>query len=240
MIKKNKKAISAMIGYVLLVAFAVVMGGLIYNWMKSYVPQDSLECPDSVSFFINDLDCESSSLNITLRNNGRFNVAGYFIHGTNETGQVATIDLSQNLVGGIKLGSTILFAQGNDNTMKPGEEKKSEFSLVDEINFIEIIPVRFEIVENKKRIASCGNAKIVEEIDCSVEVEEEEIPVEEDEGCVDDEDCEDAEVCVEEVCQLCGNGGIEGEEECDGTDNCTNECICEGGYFSLEGICTST
>ena len=111
-----------MIGYVLLITFAVIMGAIIYQWMKTYVPKDSLDCPDDVSVFIKDIACEGSAgnfqLSLTLKNSGMFNIAGYFIHAANETGQeLATIDLSQYIVqGGTTMSNAVVFNLG-DNEM---------------------------------------------------------------------------------------------------------------------------
>lgn len=180
-LKKNKrnillpnsnKAISLMISYVLLITFAIIMGGLIYQWMKTYVPKDSLECPDGVSVFIKEVNCAGKEgnfqINLTLRNNGLFDVAGYFIHGADDLNQeLATIDLSEYIIkGGNKFGSIIKFSSENENSMKPNTEKNSIFYLTNQIYLIEIIPVRFQTEDNKKRIVACGNAKIKEVIVC--------------------------------------------------------------------------
>jgi hypothetical protein len=59
MIKKlNKKGISVMIGYVLLVSAAIIMGAITYNWMKIYVPtNEDLKCPDGISIAISEISC---------------------------------------------------------------------------------------------------------------------------------------------------------------------------------------
>jgi len=111
--RKNKKAISAMIGYILLISIAVVMSVIIFTWLKTYIPKAALECPDTTSLFIKNYTCvEGGELNLTIRNNGNFNVAGYFIRVANVSGQeLATIDLSQKLkseFGGITIGNSIL------------------------------------------------------------------------------------------------------------------------------------
>ena len=75
----NKKGISEMIGYVLLISFAVIMSAIVYIWMKSYVPVEAIQCPDSVSVMVNNLDCVGGNLSLTLKNNGLFNIDGLFI-----------------------------------------------------------------------------------------------------------------------------------------------------------------
>jgi hypothetical protein len=76
-----------MIGYILLITSTVVMSSIVYQWMKSYVPKDTIDCPDGVSLYIFNSTCEiqpsgNYEIRINLRNNGRFDVGGYFIHAT--------------------------------------------------------------------------------------------------------------------------------------------------------------
>lgn len=220
-----------MIGYILLIAFAVVMGGIIYNWMKSYVPKDSLKCPDGVSMFLTNVDCSGSVLNLDFKNNGRFDIAGYFIRGAKEDEEVATIDLSPNVTkdGGIRHVNSLLFGEQGLNTLKPGEEGVGEFNLqtsILDIKMVEIIPIRFQVVNNRNQIVACTEAKIHEFIICS---EEEKIL-----ECYSDDDCEiEGEVCNTETgeCTLCGNGiwDLAQGELCDDNnflngDCCSNEC----------------
>ena len=92
----NKKGVSVIIGYVLLISLAVVMGGVMYAWMKSYVPKDNFDCPDGTSMYIRNYfyDCTTKTLNLTLWNNGRFDIAGYYIRAANSsTLGLATINL---------------------------------------------------------------------------------------------------------------------------------------------------
>lgn len=171
---KNKRGISVMIGYILLVTAAIVMGAIAYQWIRTYVPSEGLACPDDVSVFIKEYACGGNEFNITLKNNGKFAIAGYFIHVTNESKQeIATIDISQNItLGGVSAGGSVIFVAGSTNAMKPNEEKKSVFGLADlvpsitKIELVQITPVRYHTVENKLRFVSCGGAKIKEELTC--------------------------------------------------------------------------
>lgn len=169
---KNRRAVSIMIGYILLVTAAVVMGVIVYQWLKTYVPKESLECPDDVSLFIKDYICENNELNLTLQNNGKFSVAGYFIHAKNESGQkLASIDLSKRLLtgGGDEFAGAVTFTGEEENNFEPSEEASHKFNLtgIANIYLVEISPARFQEVENEKRFANCGNSKIEEEIICT-------------------------------------------------------------------------
>jgi FlaG/FlaF family flagellin (archaellin) len=171
-IKKDCRGVSLMIAYIMLVSFVIVLGIIVYNWMKSYVPQEEFECPDDVSLFIQDYNCDSKLLSVTLRNNGKFNVGGYFIYATTASDQeLASKDLSPYAVitspilsqtGGVKFS-------GNLNSLAPGEEESMSFDFSEEdfdIFSIEIIPLRWEEQGRRVEIASCTQSKIKEDITC--------------------------------------------------------------------------
>ena len=209
----SKKGISIMIGYVLLVSFAIIIGGILYAWITTYVPKEALDCPDGVSIFVEEVICQGGNFNLTLRNNGRFDIAGYFIHATNKTGQkLATIDLSEYITGGGTLRSNSIVFDLYKNAMEPTDTTKSIFSLPFNINSIEIIPVRFQIQDGKQRFVSCGHAKIREIVNCDGGVPGDCVPV--------DNPC-GSWVCGDVLNGTCGyvNCG-----PCDGT------CV--------EGVCT--
>jgi hypothetical protein len=181
---KNKLGVSLMIGYVLLVSLAVIMGGTMYVWMKSYVPSEGLECPEGASITMNEYFYNCSNLNIiniTLENNGRFGIAGYFIKATNnQTQTLATLDLSAKVkqtdrIFKYSAKNAIIIVSGlmgdsNNNSFNPGDEIENSFDLtgIGQIYSIEIIPVRWQDQNNKLRFVSCGEAsKYKEQIICS-------------------------------------------------------------------------
>lgn len=164
--RKNKKGVSEMVGYVLLITLAVVMGVIAYNWMKTYIPREAGSCPDGVSIFIKEaaLNESNSQLSLTLKNNGRFDIHGYFIYARNSsTQELATIDLSQYLnksFGGIKVGNYIKFFSLQDEILNPGDEVTHIFNIPSNLNLysLSIIPTRFQEENNKEKFVSCGNA----------------------------------------------------------------------------------
>lgn len=166
----NKKGISVMVGYVLLIGFAIFMSVGVYTWVKSYVPKDAVKCDDGVSLFVKDYECGSGILNITLKNNGRFNIGGYFIHATDDQSKdLATIDLSTYWEGGAGTPEDNSILYGSlQNTFEPNQELSSSFDISSfgHIYIIELIPIRFQEVDNRLRLASCGDAKIEAQVNC--------------------------------------------------------------------------
>lgn len=170
----KKKGVSIMVGYVLLVSCAIIIGIFVYQWIKTYLPTPVLECPDEVSIFIKEYtyDCTSGSekLTITLKNNGMFSTAGYIIHATNNPNQtLATIDLSSYTALGKDMAGVVLLSK--KNSFKPNDETENIFDLsgsgIGQIYSIENIPVRFQEEDNKMRFVSCGGSRVKEMITCA-------------------------------------------------------------------------
>jgi len=166
---KKKKGVSAIVGYVLLISFGIVMSLIVFAYLKTYAPKDALNCPDGVSIFLKEYSCEGNVLNITVKNNGRFNFSGYFIKAANSsTQEVATIDISKNYTDPTKIhGNSILFSLQNTNLMGPGIEMTGSFNLNQNLAMIELIPIRFQGEGKNLKMVSCGSAKVQEEISCS-------------------------------------------------------------------------
>jgi hypothetical protein len=179
-IQRDKRGISIVIGYILLVTVSIAMSILVYQWLKTYVPKEALECPDGTSILAKDIsyDCTEGILYITVKNNGLFSINGYFIHASNKSDleQLAIIDLSENL---IKEGdetiylNSVEFSNLNDNDLAPSGTHPSSFNIAKHgrIYKVEIIPTRIQEVEGKKRFVSCTDAKIEEILTCSETVE---------------------------------------------------------------------
>lgn len=172
---KNKKAVSAIVGYVLLVSFGVIMAVIVFNYLQTYVPKDLGSCPDGTSMFLKDYayNCTSGQLNISLKNNGKFNIAGFFINGANDSDvKIATIDLSKNIDNeDTKLyGSAIVPQLGNENLIRPNHEQVYVFENLNsygDLKIIEIIPMRFQEDNGRIRPVSCSQTKIRETLGCN-------------------------------------------------------------------------
>lgn len=166
---KNKKGVSVIIGYILLVATAIVISTLVYQWLNTYIPKDALECPDGVSIFIEktNYDCTNKQLNFTLKNNGRFNIAGYYIHGTTSKNQtLATTDLVP--FNELDSSGAVVF-EVDKNSLTPNQKIFNLFNFTNapftQIYSLEMIPIIFQ--ESTNRTLSCSDSKIRETITCN-------------------------------------------------------------------------
>lgn len=167
---KKRKGVSPIIGYILLVTFVIVLGVIVYNWMKTYVPQNDVECPSDTSIFIKEYSCNSESLNLTIKNNGKFNVGGYFIYATiSASEELATKDLSIYLAENFsQLSPTGVKFTGELNSLKPNEEEIEEYNMSNapDIYSVEIIPIRWQKEGRISRLVSCANSRIKEVVVC--------------------------------------------------------------------------
>jgi len=94
-VKKNKKAVSLMISYVLLIVIAISMAILVYYWLMKWVPEPPPKCDDDASLGIYDytIDTVTKTITIVLKNKGRFSIHGYDIKGSSNRSQEAIFPL---------------------------------------------------------------------------------------------------------------------------------------------------
>jgi len=173
---KNKRGISVMVGYVLLITLAVVMGGILYAWLSGWIPAEVPECPEATSIVIKDYNCNltSNRLDLTLSNNGRFDLGGYLIRVTNtSTQEIATINLGPSLIftgRGIIFENFVLLGDLNDNSFVANDEVQNAFNITryGNLHKVEITPARWYNQDNKVRFLSCGDVSTLrQDINCT-------------------------------------------------------------------------
>ena len=166
--KRGKKGISIMIGYVLLVSAMIVMALIVFQWLKTYVPTEDLECPGDVSLSITDgTVCETNILKVEVKNTGLFNVNGYIIRGTYT--DASGFEEIEELSEGYVIFENALAPNKKDDGPVGGEGDE-EYP----IESIEIVPVRFQEDDNgKERTVVCGDASVRKELNeiCTINLE---------------------------------------------------------------------
>lgn len=181
---ENKRGVSEIIGYILLIAIVIAISVLVYQWLKSFVPQNSLSCPDGVSISVINYNysCSKNTLNLTLQNSGTFSISGYFIDASNNSNQqIATLDLTLYYNGSFHVANNAVYyydpITGDLNPFNPGSTSgiwDNYFNLSKPpkitsgtLNQLQITPVRFVNLSGKSVVASCGNARIQLPIKCT-------------------------------------------------------------------------
>jgi len=129
---KTKKGVSEMVSYVLLVAITIGVSITVYSWLKYQIPNCSetdpdcfiqKDCKGDTSIIINGYYCDSNGINLTLLNNGRFNISGVILAVTDTAGQIPNSYLIPKGSRGTRIGEFIF-----RNPLKPGEESTISFS----------------------------------------------------------------------------------------------------------------
>ena len=137
---KNKKGLSNLVAYVLLIVITLALSVTVYNWLKVYVSEPEVEtCSDDVNIILASYSCVGDNLNITLKNKGLFEVDGYILRGHNRSDARAGIYLIEEL----------------NVSIPPGGEYFKEYDVggvVDNITFLEVQP--FMIEDDKVRCSS--------------------------------------------------------------------------------------
>ena len=80
---EEKRGLSNLVAYVLLISITISLSVLVYGWLKSYVGDDDVpECPSNVNVVIEGYECVSGTdgtLTVYLKNKGFFDVDGFVI-----------------------------------------------------------------------------------------------------------------------------------------------------------------
>ncbi len=142
---KQKRAVSLIVSYVLLLVMAVSMAGMIYGWLKyqARLPAE-IKCPEGVGIAIT-YDCNATHFNITVYNQGLFRIDGYRLILKNETNQQTFF---------------------NYTSIAPGNSSYAlyEFSNTKQI---EVLPFRIQKKGNIQREVFCTDALIRLDVNCA-------------------------------------------------------------------------
>ncbi len=233
LLANKKKGVSIMVGYLLLVVFVIIISVLVYTWLKSYVPAESIGCPEGVSISLDDyyLDCDNKQLNITVKNTGRFNYLGFFIHGSNDADQeIATIDFSAYLddrFGKMTLyRNAISYLSSGTNRIAPGNTVGAVFdfsSETEQLKYITLVPARLEEKDGRERFAICSDSLIRQNLDCSTG----------DSGIIIAGDCDAEDVSITCASAECGDV----ENNCEDDVTCPNTCDVGAGETCINNVC---
>ncbi len=163
---KNKKALSEIVSYVLLIVIAMALAAAVFSWVKFYIPQGEKEaCPDEAALAVTEYSCtEPGILNATISNSGYFNIDGFFAKASNQTGKLPAIMLNttntemHNATGPGRYDFKL-----DRNTMGPLMNQQSvrlsfDYSSMGAIRVLQIQP--FQYANKTKKILLCSSIQI--------------------------------------------------------------------------------
>ena len=160
LLQQNRKGVSLMIGYVLLIIIAVGISIAVFTYLKLYLPKEEPKCQEDIVLSIDEVICENGEVEISISNRGLFSVNGAFIR-IGEVDRVAKTLLNNG---------PVLFIDQNDGLLGPGESWNAIYNDDDyeDIDFIGIKELEIEplvYVDNKP--ALCEKAVVTQRISCS-------------------------------------------------------------------------
>lgn len=159
-ILNQKRAVSALIAEVMMISMALVMAGAVYSFLKFYVqkPLPTESCPEGVSLIISDYKCQNGLLNITFKNQGRYDIDKVIVKINNESGDTAPIPLFETIMNDTFYGEAVFIYTPFENSLIPGQEqiKLFNYSAFNTIKLIETEPTKG--VDKYGREVLCENA----------------------------------------------------------------------------------
>lgn len=133
----NKKGLSEIVSYVLLISISLSLAGMVYFWLIKYVPSDtsSIECDENIGLIVRgyNYSCELNTLNLTIENKGLFDVAGYVVRVSNlSLAKLGLFTLNKSgkpMIAGEVYYDYYRFSNKTDEL--PSKEIKGDLTLVD-------------------------------------------------------------------------------------------------------------
>ena len=177
---RDKKALSNLVAYTLLIAITLALSVLVYNWLRHYVETDELaECPEGVNIIISDYTCiggqNKGYFTFTVSNKGLFAIDGFRLRihdredpefGLYSLGDINDFDVDgeskEKLMPGEKVSLRYNF--GPSGSLPQGEylgKVHNDLGDMKYITLIEVQPLRF--VEGK--ITAC-DARAIQHVIC--------------------------------------------------------------------------
>ncbi|MFH1710723.1 MAG: hypothetical protein ABH840_00255 [Nanoarchaeota archaeon] len=152
---RNKKGVSEMVGYVLLIVIAVSVSVMVYAYLRAYVWVDTETCDEGVGLVVEDYNCNiiAHTLNLTIKNQGRHSVDGFIIHGNNESTRWFPIDLIRESTNGK------VYFEGDRLNSSNSRSFVFDYAEHKSVNRIEIEPL-----QAKKNLIVCENAIITQDL----------------------------------------------------------------------------
>ena len=163
---KRKKGISEMLSYVLLVSLGIFMAIALYASLKLIANVEPVaSCEEGTYLTIMSYECFNQQFTITLKNNGRFSVNGFFISGSDkaERAPVTPIKALKKEDEGLEQGSYMF-----KTPFAPGASLVTAYE-VSSIPFSEIKRIRIQpFIISENQVVVCQDAVINQDINCGL------------------------------------------------------------------------
>jgi hypothetical protein len=155
---KNKKAVSLIVSYVLLIVITLIIAGAVAAWLnfRANIP-DQEQCPDGISLVLRDYSCNNTinEIELQVKNKGRFNINGFYLMATNNidlppTTSLPRSDLSDPIPGRYDFGTLAT------PTPLPPEQTESASFIYRQTQPLKKIQIQPFIIKDEK-VTLCEN-----------------------------------------------------------------------------------
>jgi len=172
----NKKGLSELVSYVLLVVIAVALSALVYSYLKPYVVSSDKKpvCDTDVALIVQEASCKAGDsinpglLNLSLLNKGLFKVdAAYIRFGPEDRRVLSLINGEGDGLYFVKIGVETQGLMPGDTSLKelPLRDEKGDIILTSAGNYytMQIEPAVFK----GSNLAVCPQAMVTQRIQCT-------------------------------------------------------------------------
>jgi flagellin-like protein len=117
----DKKGISEIVGYVILIVIAVGLSVLVYSYLRFMIPKEIPECEEGISLIVQNYSClAGNELSLTLLNKGLFRIDGAYIN-LGEEGKKIRVQINKD--------NFYLYNASGAIGINPGEEFFSSYGI---------------------------------------------------------------------------------------------------------------
>lgn len=102
MLWRDKRGVSILIGYVLLIVIGLSLSTIVYVWLKGSIGLEEVKCPENVEVVLRDVRCFEDSesvkgINVTLENRGLRSIDGFVLRVNNRESELGAYNLKDDV-----------------------------------------------------------------------------------------------------------------------------------------------
>ncbi len=156
-LQSNKKGISELVSYVLLIAIALGLSVLVYQYIKTYVPKDSPECQEDIHLRIKEYTCKGDKIFLTYTNTGLFNIDAAYVRITKE---------GEKIIKQINDNANLYFSTGTSKLAPQKDTLPIKYDGNEDFSGDYILEVQPAILDEKGNLVACNKAITTKKITC--------------------------------------------------------------------------
>ena len=122
LLRNNKRAISEIVGYTILIVIAISLSIMVYSFLRLYIPKERVACEEDVRLIVQDYTCEYGMLNLTIKNKGLFKADAVYVRFEDKDNEIKNQTNPNDF---------LLYNPDNTPGLNPGYSYNSSYRLAD-------------------------------------------------------------------------------------------------------------